>query len=186
MFLQRLGTLAVVSMLPMMAQLHEAATSVGNDNEGALSFTTLASFNGTNGGNPTAGVVQGSAGNFYGTTAGLVLTLGTVYKLTPGGTLTRLQDFSGARPYAGLVQGTDGDFYGTTYYGGTYLNGTVYKITPGGRLRTLHAFTGGADGGFSYAGLVQGSDGNLYGTTSSYGAHGYGTVFRLSVRLKPL
>ena len=101
----------------------------------------LYSFNGSDGSLPFAGLVQGSDGNFYGTTVqGGVIALcaggcGTVFKITPGGSLTTLYSFSysdGATPYAGLVQGSDGNFYGTTPYGGASGYGTVFKITADG------------------------------------------------------
>ena len=62
--------------------------------------------------------------------------------------------------------------------------GTVFKITPAGTLTTLHSFSL-TDGAYPYASLVQGTDGNLYGTTLTYGANGYGTVFSLGVGLAP-
>jgi uncharacterized repeat protein (TIGR03803 family) len=122
---------------------------------------------------------------------------GTVFKITPGGTLTTLYSFcsqtdctDGMSPYAGLVQATDGNLYGTTSSGGgPYLDyGTVFKITPGGTLTTLYTFcsqSGCADGEEPEAGLVQGTDGNFYGTTPVGGANGDGTVFSLSVGLGP-
>jgi uncharacterized repeat protein (TIGR03803 family) len=108
---------------------------------------------------------------------------GTVFKITPSGTLTTLYSFrgsDGANPLAGLVQGSDGNFYGTTYGGGANSDGTVFKITPSGTLTTLYSFAG-SGGAFPYGGLVQGSDGNFYGTTYGGGAHDAGTVFRLGV-----
>jgi uncharacterized repeat protein (TIGR03803 family) len=133
-------------------------------------------------------VVQGTSGNFYGTTAygggiGCSGGCGTVFKITPSGVLTTLHSFDktdGANPSAGLVQGTDGNFYGTTEYGGTGDGGTIFKITPAGILTTLHSFS---DEGSPYAGLIQSTDGSFYGTTES----GYdgGTVFSLSVGLSP-
>jgi len=84
----------------------------------------------------------------------------------------------------GLIEGSDVNLYGTTPAGGLYSNhcsggcGTVFKVTPWGHLTTLHLFTG-ADGAGRYAGLVQASDGNFYGTTYG-GALGGGTVFRLT------
>ena len=85
-------------------------------------------------------------------------------------------------PVAGLVQGSDGNFYGTTQSGGTNGGeGTVFKISPNGALTTLYSFTGGNDGASPQAGLVQGSDGNFYGTTVNGGQGGAGTVFRLTI-----
>ncbi len=149
-------------------------------------LTTLAAFNSNDGGYPSPVLVQGNDGNFYGTTenGGTNGGWGTVFQMTPSGKLTSLYSFSdgndGAIPVAGLVQATDGNFYGTTYEGGAYQSGTVFKITPSGSLTTLYAFTGGSDGAAPWGGLVQASDGNLYGTTQSGGTYGFGTVFRIA------
>ncbi len=79
-----------------------------------------------------------------------------------------------------LVQASDGDFYGTTYGGGTYVYyGTVFKITSKGVLTTLHSFDS-SDGASPNGGLVQGRDGNFYGTTMSFGAHNWGTAFEIT------
>jgi uncharacterized repeat protein (TIGR03803 family) len=173
-------------------------------------LTTLHSFDGTDGANPYAGLVQATDGNFYGTTytgganGNAICTVygpgcGTVFKITPGGTLTTLYNFcaqrdctDGAIPFARLVQATNGNFYGTTYFGGagtacgTYNCGTVFKITPGGTLTTLHTFDGyPTEGSQPYAGLVQATNGTFYGTTIGGGANGDGTVFSLAVGLGP-
>jgi uncharacterized repeat protein (TIGR03803 family) len=168
-------------------------------------LTTLVSFDGTNGYCPQAGLVRGSDGNFYGTTFdGGTNGDGTVFQLTPSGVLTTLLSFSGtngANPQAGLVQGNDGNFYGTTTYSGgahgdatpwdsVVYSGTeppigaasvatVFKITSAGGLTTLYSFvsTNGYD---PNAGLVEGIDGNFYGTTVAGGVNGYGTVFRIT------
>jgi uncharacterized repeat protein (TIGR03803 family) len=133
---------------------------------------------------------------------------GTVFKITPGGTLATLYSFcsqsacaDGEYPDAGLVRGTDGNFYGTTYSGGAGANGgggTLFRITPDGTLTTLYSFCSQGtpeypckDGASPFAGLVQATDGNFYGTTYSGGAsracgtYGCGTVFSLSVGLAP-
>jgi uncharacterized repeat protein (TIGR03803 family) len=86
----------------------------------------------------------------------------------------------GANPDAPLVQGSDGYFYGTTPSGGTNGYGTVFKISTNGALTSLYSFTGGNDGGNPTAGLVQGSDGNYYGTTQWGGTNDYGTVFKIN------
>jgi uncharacterized repeat protein (TIGR03803 family) len=92
----------------------------------------------------------------------------------------------GYEPYAGLVQGSDGSFYGTTYYGGTNYDGIVFRISPSGTYTNLYSFgSDPADGYEPYAGLVQGSDGNFYGTANGGGANNYGTVFKLTVLLNP-
>jgi len=156
-------------------------------------LTTLVSFDGTNGANPEfMSLVQGTDGNFYGTTRGGGANgVGTVFKITPTGTLTTLYSFcsqascaDGEEPYAGLVQATNGIFYGTTYYGGANGLGTVFKITAGGTLTTLHSFcsqTNCADGDNPNAGLVQATDGSLYGTTlGGGGVNDSGTVFKIT------
>src|SRR5258706_12213817 len=85
-------------------------------------LTKVVSFNGTNGSSPEAGLLEGSDGNFYGTTsAGGASNKGTVFKVTPAGELTTLVSFNGSNgsnPQAGLVEGSDGNFYGTTKSGG--------------------------------------------------------------------
>ena len=154
------------------------------------SLTNLWSFTGgTDGANPYDGLVQGSDGNFYGTTVGSGAGpsgYGTVFRISPGGSLTTLWSFTngldGANSYATLAQGVDGNFYGTTESGGANGWGTVFSISPTGALSNLWEFTGCSDGAYPAAGLVQGSDGNFYGTTygSGSGPFGYGTVFRIS------
>ncbi len=149
----------------------------------AVILNSLVSFTGANGNSSEAGLVQGSDGNFYGTTySGGSNGDGTVFQMTPAGVLTTLVSFTGANganPYAGLVQGSDGNFYGTTYSGGSNGDGTVFQMTPAGVLTTLVSFTG-ANGANPYASLVQGSDGNFYGTTYSGGSNGDGTVFQMT------
>jgi uncharacterized repeat protein (TIGR03803 family) len=135
---------------------------------------------------PYTGLIQGSDGNLYGTTgAGGASDDGTVFKITPSGTETVLHAFpktgsDGETPYAGLIQGSDGNFYGTTYFGGANNLGAVFKVTPSGTETLLYSFAGGSDGEHPYAGVIQGSDGNFYGTTYQGGASGYGTVFEIT------
>jgi uncharacterized repeat protein (TIGR03803 family) len=153
----------------------------------AQTFTTLNSFNDTDGAYPEAALVQATNGDFYGTTyGGGANDEGTVFTITPSGTLTTLYSFcsqsnctDGANPYAGLVQATNGDLYGTTYSGGANNLGTVFKITLSGTLITLHSFDL-TDGAYPEAALIQATNGDLYGTTSRDGFNGYGTVFKIT------
>jgi uncharacterized repeat protein (TIGR03803 family) len=149
--------------------------------------TTLYSFTGgADGYGPWAGLVQGTDGNFYGTTeyGGLHSGVGTVFRITPADTLTTLHTFNGgsdgAYPAGSLIQGADGNFYGTTFQGGTNgSDGTVFKMAINGAVTILHQF-GAGDGANPAAALVQGSDGNLYGTTEAGGLGGYGTAFKIT------
>ena len=172
-----LGAACILLLLATSAIAASAATK----------FKSLMNFDGTDGLRPTyMSVVQGLDGNMYGTTAyGGVNNEGTVFKITPSGTLTTLHSFSGTDGSSSngeLVQATDGNFYGTTSAGGTNLEGTVFKMTPGGTVTTLYNFcsqSGCADGYQPYAGLIQATDGNLYGTTI-YGTGRAGTIFKIT------
>lgn len=153
---------------------------------------------GTDGERPDRGLVRASHGNFYGTASvGGANDYGTVFKITPSGTLATLYNFcsqsgcaDGTSPVAELIQATNGSLYGTTDGGGANTGGTVFEITPGGTLSPLYGFgTNGSNPDF--AGLIQDSNGDLYGVTE-YGGEflgvcpsGCGTVFSLSVGLYP-
>jgi len=151
---------------------------------------------------PMAAVIQGSDGNFYGTTngGGANGNYGTIFKITPAGALTTLYSFcpdqsecpDGELPTAGLVQGTDGNFYGTTQRGGICLDdpcdpfldgGVIFKITPTGEYAVLYSFCKNAncaDGANPSTTLILGTDGNLYGTTRNGGGEIAGTIFKIS------
>jgi len=157
---------------------------------------------------PYAGLVQATGGNFYGSTvegggsSQCSQGCGTVFKITPSGTLTTLHSFDvsdGAYPVGTLVQATDGTFYGTTYgvypeaksanidraslEGTTSSYGTIFKVTRDGTLITLHTFcsqNGCADGNYPAGALVQATDGNFYGTTEYGGASSGGTIFKIA------
>jgi uncharacterized repeat protein (TIGR03803 family) len=165
--------------------LEGSTSSVGTvfkiDASGTL--TTVHSFAGSDGARLSAGLIQASDGNFYGTTnQGGAEDDGTVFKMNSAGSVTTLYSFTGGDgflPRGGLIQGSDGNFYGTTNVGGVSgANGTVFKMDSSGTLTTLHSFTG-SDGVYpNYCRLVEGNDGNFYGTTSAGGlGTSYGTVF---------
>lgn len=153
---------------------------------GVKSFSVSGVENGPSGvrGNP----LLGSDGNIYvasssgGTNGG-----GTVTRITPAGELTVLAALTGsgevgAQPYSGLMQASDGNFYGTTYTGGTNGRGTVYRINSAGTYATLYSFTADKNAPIlPYAGLVQGPDGFLYGTTLRGGPDDAGVVFKVSL-----
>ncbi len=134
-----------------------------------------------------AGLVQGNDGNFYGvTTEGGTNGHGTVFKITPSGTLTTLHSFDfnteGSNPQGTLILSADGNFYGTTYLGGSADSGTVFKVTPGGTLTVLYTFCYQLDcsgGSQPIAGLIRASDGNFYGATTA-GGNGHGVLFRMT------
>jgi uncharacterized repeat protein (TIGR03803 family) len=181
-------------------------------------LTTLYSFcsqhNCADGRSPN-GVVLATDGNFYGVTSGggsnnnCTLGCGTIFKITPGGTLTTLYVFCSENNNCpdgynawGLIQGRDGNFYGATGHGGASGNdcgglgcGTIFKMTPGGTLTTLYSFCPlgncrleAPDGQIPNGKLLQANDGNFYGTTTEGGANqvgfcaefGCGTIFKIT------
>jgi uncharacterized repeat protein (TIGR03803 family) len=135
-----------------------------------------------------------ATGDSQSATASAIYTIFT----TPNRTVSTLYSFDSnddtdGQNANGLIQGSDGNFYGTTAGGGleygectfgNYGCGTVFKITPTGVETVLHYFTdnsiGIADGAYPTAGLIEGSDGNLYGTTQTGGAYYAGTVFKMT------
>jgi uncharacterized repeat protein (TIGR03803 family) len=148
-----------------------------------VSLETIHQFGDDDGTLPAAALIQATDGHFYGTTPNSGASdLGTVFQIEQDGTFTVLHDFEGdtdgARSYAPLIQASDGNFYGTTSEGGPSGLGTIFRMTPDGTFSTLHAFAGGPDdGAVPFSALIQATDGNFYGTTSSGGALGLGTIF---------
>jgi uncharacterized repeat protein (TIGR03803 family) len=152
-------------------------------------YTTLHNFNGIpDGGSPLATMTQAPNGKFYGTASNLgnAGSYGTVFTMTPKGKFTVVHQFNntdGAYPFGGLILGTDGNFYGQTDLGGASAYGafgTVYKMTPSGKVTTLHSFEQ-TDGDNPISNLVQGTDGNFYGTASYGGKYpNFGTVFKIT------
>ena len=179
-----------------------AIFSVSGSNVGSALHT----FSGSEGAYPVTGLLLQSDGNFYGTTTGggtltcssyATLGCGTVFQMTPSGSIKTLHPFTkvdGAAPESSLILGTDGKMYGTTLFGGSTTCsggaqwqgcGTVFKIDTTGNFTSLHSFSG-PDGAYP-ATLMQASDGYFYGTTESGGATactgrygpGCGTIFRM-------
>jgi uncharacterized repeat protein (TIGR03803 family) len=179
-------------------------------------FTTIYNFIGTNGETADSGIKPGGDGNFYGTTyGGGTVTIpytatnvfdsygdsvqnppGTIYRFTPlgpgTGIVTTLYSFSGpdgANPGKEAVIGTDGNIYGTTVFGGEHNYGTVFTLSSAGTFTSLYSFANGTDGAHPKAQLIEGPDGNFYGTTLDGGGKagerqcsvdGCGTVFKIT------
>jgi len=142
-------------------------------------LTVLHNFTGgSDGANPVAPPVQGADGSFYGTTMGGQTP--RAYKIAPSGSFTRLGSLPGLSS-APLIQAKDGNFYGTTNSAGVCCSSsdTVFKLTTSGKVTVVYRFDG-THGSVPYGGLVQGSDGNLYGTASSGGKYNGGVVFKLT------
>ncbi len=165
----------------------------------AQTFSTLVNFSGANGSQPSSPLVQGFDGNLYGaTSAGGIYSncsgiggCGTIYSTTTDGALTTLHNFCpssssclyGRTPGSTVVLDPSGDFYGTTPFGGSSNWGEVYRITANGvtfaRIYSFCALSNCTDGQ-NPGGLLRASDENLYGVTTVGGAHGQGTVFKMS------
>jgi uncharacterized repeat protein (TIGR03803 family) len=155
----------------------------------AQTFTTLYSFCAVfgcpDGDDPLAPLVQGTNGNFYGTVRLGGTGGGTIFEITPEGGLSTVLD-GGTDGYNfnyGLVLGADGNFYGTATNGGNHGGGTLFKMTRTGVTTVLYNFCqkgGCTDGNSPWCALVEGTDGDFYGTTYSGGTDGYGTVFRIT------
>ena len=166
------GALAAMGIAPAQAQ--------------TPSETVLHAFGSVpKGAYPYAGLIRDSAGNLYGTTyQGGKANAGVVYGVDAAGQEKVLYSFTGladgGNPYGGVIRDSAGNLYGTTGAGGTSGYGVVFKLDKAGQETVLYAFTGGADGGYSYAGVIRDSAGNLYGTTSSGGTAGYGVVFEVN------
>lgn len=144
-------------------------------------FSTLYSFSGYDGGNSDAKLMQGIDGSLYGTTiAGGLFGQGTVFRISPAGSLTILHSFDlsdGSEPSA-LVQGSNGVLYGICESGGRVGKGTLFAMTTDGTLLWDNSFAGAPDGAHPEGPLVIGLDGNIYGTTTNGGSNNLGTVFR--------
>ena len=156
------------------------------------SLSTLYSFTGNaDGGLPWTALVEGSGGVFYGST--LMGTgsssNGTIFTITQNGTLNTLYTFTagadGEYPEQ-LILGTDGNLYGTAQFAGNPGPGTIFKMTTSGTFTALYGF-GQSDpnGNEPWGGLLEGTDGNFYGTSLFGGSGNSGTIFKMSAGLAP-
>jgi len=156
-------------------------------------LTTIHQFTGFDGCSPRGPLTLGTDGNFYGTSysggisSGHACGCGEVFRVTTAGKVTVLAYFDGTHgqnPVGPMVQASNGNFYGATFSGGPSYDGVVFKMTPGGALTVVHGFTGAPDGSTPANGVMQASDGDLYGTTMSGGkcssGIGCGTIFRVT------
>ncbi len=164
------------------------------------SFCSLA--NCADGSAPGGGVIRDSEGNLYGTTlyggassngSSVTSGAGVVYKVDASGQETVLYNFcslancaDGSLPSGQLILDSEGNLYGTTINGGpnggiSAGDGVVYKLAPSGQETVLCSFGSAScpDGAGPSSGVISDSEGNLYGTTGSGGAHGKGVVFEL-------
>ena len=189
-----------------VARLHLAAFAALSLAPGLLAQGNVGTFN-SPAGHPIATLIQGTDGYFYGTTAGGADSTGTpnstgiIYQLIAdgprAGAVTTLYNFTavdasfrnsdGDNLHGSLVQGTDGNFYGTALQGGVNGSGTIFKFTPDGTFTTLHSFGAydsntkiNSDGAAPQGGLIQGRNGDFYGTTVYGGSSGFGTIFEMT------
>ncbi len=134
----------------------------------------------TDGDRLLSGLTIGKDGAFYGMTSNST----RFFRIDASGNFTVKKTLSystdGGTPYGSLLLGTDGNFYGTMSSGGTYFGGIVFRITPDGSYTKLKQLNPATDGGEPKGSLVQGTDGAIYGTTSTGGTGKAGTIFKLS------
>jgi uncharacterized repeat protein (TIGR03803 family) len=158
--------------------------------------TVLHSFTGgSDGGQPLSGLIEASDGNLYGSTTeggtiseACIFGCGTVFRISLSGDFTILHSFAGATDGdspGSLIQVSDGNLYGTASQGGADNAGIIFKLTSSGTYSVFHTFNGQSDGATPYAGLLQGSDGNLYGLTYSGASAdpdtGNGVIFKIDL-----
>jgi uncharacterized repeat protein (TIGR03803 family) len=171
------------------------ATGAPNNNGGIFrlepngDYKILYNFlSGTDGHCPYSGIAVDSTGTIYGTTVGMGYggnPTGSVWKLSQSGKLTTIYVFKDASdgewPDQAPVLDAAGNLYGTTHMrSGASFAGAVWSISKAGRFSVLHDFNASTDGFAPNSPLVRNTNGKLYGSTSSNGPGGYGTVFQIT------
>ena len=176
-------------------QVNNFGTVYKYSRDGTFSNILSFSVDGSKGAAIYAPLIQANDGSLYGTsTEGGVNGCGTIFKLTTSGILLHVYSFpcgsGGSRPVGPIMQASDGNFYGTTAWGGITTGyrcqssgcGTIFRMTQSGSITVLYEFEGGqTDGHGAIAGLVEGTDGNLYGSTYAGGGHAWGTFFQVTL-----
>jgi uncharacterized repeat protein (TIGR03803 family) len=173
-----LSTLLLIAAQPAQAQIETVPHSFAGPPDGA---------------DPVAQLVFDEEGNLYGTTSvggsgWCPGGCGTIFELTVAGRERVLYSFGsqsnidGIYPDAGLIFDKKGNLYGTTFSGGAYGYGTIFELTAKGTEKVLYSFSSQTDDGSCPEGLIFDKEGNLYGTTYSGGAYGYGTIFELTAK----
>jgi uncharacterized repeat protein (TIGR03803 family) len=165
-----LGVWLVLSSIPAGAQTLRTLHALQAAEDGSSTSTPL---------------VQAGDGLFYGVNRfDGVFGLGTLFRMTPNGTLTVIHAFTGgadgARPGGALLQGLDGSLYGMTAEGGVYNRGVLFRMTLAGDFSVVHAFGATPEAGRVPSSLIQSAAGDFYGTTCSGGENDRGTVFRMT------
>jgi len=154
--------------------------------------TQLYSFTGSGDGSYPGPLMQAANGLLYGATlSGGALNYGSIYNITTTGSFFTVKDLNtgfhdGTQPRGRLLLGQDGNWYGTTFAGGLYSQGTIFEITAAGEYKILYNFGQIASVGVNpFGGLIQAPDGTFYGTATSGGSIGYGTVYKFTVSGSP-
>jgi len=191
-----LGYIAFSGMIKVSdGMLYGLCSGGGANNTGVIfkidpatdTYTDIHDFNAADGSDPYGSLTQLSDGKLYGMTfLGGPNGAGTIFSFDPSTTqFTTLHSFiniSGGQPYYGsLIEATNGSLYGMTYYGGANNAGVIFSYDPAiNTYNELYAFDN-TSGGHPYGSLMQATDGNLYGMTSSGGSNGDGVIFRFNI-----
>jgi uncharacterized repeat protein (TIGR03803 family) len=190
------GAVPAAELLEANGKLYGSTSEGGANDEGTLFHIDFAGdlqsihvFHNADGRRPIGALIQAASGDLYGTTMQGGTYDGTIFRLDASDELTTVHSLNpqtdGSYPAAPLIEGSDGAFYGTTAGGSGGLEaGTVFRVDVAGDFTLLHTFLG-TDGARPAVGLVEASDGNFYGATSSTSIFPFpeaiaGTLFRMT------